>query len=224
MKQTVFFVLTLCLLASCGTSTNNTESKPTETNPAKTTQVKPASAEETAHAHGCMTVDEFTAMRYSYVIEKNLPCLVYLEQFHVNDIVSKLPEEKTVFDPIIDITTYVSINGYDDDLDLGDCDSETGWSFQSEWCGTPSERNNECWIEGLFKGFSPLSSIYGYIGVDKTQVDWAIRKATSVKYDFQDVENTPIIIKVYQARSGGSIKADLVAILNEENEKTQSKP
>lgn len=79
-----------------------------------------------------------------------------------------------------------------------------------------SERNNECWIEGLFKGISPLSSIYGYIGVDKTQVDWAIRKAKSVKYDFQDVENTPIIIKVYQARNGGSIKADLFAILNEE--------
>lgn len=210
-------VLALCimLIASCENGVHNSTPQKQNRSGQQKDELK-RTAEETAHEHGCMTVDEFTAMRYSYVIEKNLPCLVYLEQFHVNDIVSKLPEEKTVFDPIIDITTYVSINGYDDDLNLGDCDSETGWSFQSEWCGTPSERNNECWIEGLFKGFSPLSSIYGYIGVDKTQVDWAINKAKSVKYDFQDVENTPIIIKVYQARSGGTIKADLVAILNEE--------
>lgn len=212
MKRLLLPIIALCLLiASCETNTNKTQSRPT-----KVTQEKPATAEETAHAHGCITVDEFKDMRFSYVIEKNLPCLVYLERFHVNDIISKLPEEKILFDPIIDITTSVSINGYDESLSLGDCDSETGWSFQSEWCGTPSERNNECWIEGLFKGISPLSSIYGYIGVDKTQVDWAIRKAKSVKYDFQDVENTPIIIKVYQTRSGGSIKSDLVAILNEE--------
>ena len=209
-------MLALCLLASCENNVQN-GSDNVQNGTRKQIKEPKQTTEEIAHAYGCITIDEFKDMRFSYVIEKNLPCLVYIERFHVIDIVSRLPEETTVFDPIIEVSTSVSIGDYEGSLHIGDCDSETGWTLQSEWYGTPSERDNECWIEGRFIGSSLRVSVFGYMGVDKAQVDWAIRKAKSVKYDFQDVEGTPIIIKVYQTKNGaGQIKADLVAILNEE--------
>lgn len=217
MKQTTIFMLALCLLlASCG----NGVQKSTEKEQIRTGQQKDEpkqTPEEIAHIHGCLTVKEFIDMRFSYVIEKNLPCLVYVEQFTVNDIVSTFPKQSFVFDPKVNIDVYVSLDTYDDRIDVGDCESEMGYDFPSVWCGEPSSRENECWLEGYFSS-SIRDGFFCYLGIDKTQVDWIIRKSKEMKPYQRRIENTPIIIKIYQAKGGDgiSVKADLVAILNEE--------
>lgn len=201
------------MMASCGTRTKKTEAKPNETNPVKTAQVKTASAEETAHAHGCMTMEEFVSMRYTYVIEKELPCRVYVDKFMVNDIVSSVKEKK--YDPKTDITLYNSIYQDGDWSEIEDSSVEFGFGALPDWVGKSTYRQNECWVEGTF-GIPPLFGVSGYLGIDKSQSEWMVKKA--MESGTIGIVNIPIIIRVDQVRKDGgiSIKADLVAILNED--------
>ena len=184
MKRLLLLIITLCLLmASC------------ETNQQKKSR-KQREIEETAHSHNCMTLEEFCSLKYSYVFEKKLPCLVYLDEFHVSDIVSKIYEPQCV------------ISGADEE----DEDFSEEEFVRPFWIGEPSSRQNECWMKGW------LSSSQ-YIGLDKTQVDWAIQKTKNGK-----TIHTPMIIKIYQVGFATELisshfiqfKADLIAILNEE--------
>ena len=176
--KVLFMMLALCLLlVSCGSKTHDKQT-----------------IKEIAHSHNCITMDEFCELKYSYVFEKKLPCLVYLDELHVSDIVSN-----------IDDLRYV----------VGDSDEEDEENYvyvDPCWIGEPTKRNNECWIKSWI-------AFRQYIGLDKTQVEWVLSKTKSSRTIY-----TPIIIKIYQVGcspetfSGSfiSYKADLVAILNEE--------
>ena len=87
MKKVFLPIIAFCMmLFSCGTDTKKSDVKIRASEPIKPT------AEEIAHQHGCITVDEFAAMRFTYVIEKKLPCRMYVENFQVNDIIPKIKE------------------------------------------------------------------------------------------------------------------------------------
>lgn len=180
-KRGLLLVLTLCmiLVVSCGTNQQKKTRKQLET-------------ERIAHSHNCMTFDEFCDLKYSYVYEKKLPCLVYIDEFHVSDIVSDVDESHF-------FTSESEEDENEEEI------------VKPSWIGTPSQRENECWMKGLI-----ISN--QYIGLDKTQVDWAITKTKNTKTIY-----TPMVIKVYQVSMTVwnssrlmSFKADLVSVLNEE--------
>lgn len=189
-------IIALCLLmTSCDTNINN--------KPANATQERTAMAEERAHSHGCMTLEEFVSMRYTYVIEKQLPCRVYVESFNIHDIIPRI-KESTVY-------VWADCDGCE-----GEDEGEVKYDVLPDWVGTPTNRVNECWIDGYYF-HSYFQGVSGYVGLDKTQVEWAVEKAMdSDKY--RNEVKAPIIIRIDQVRKDGgiSIKADLVQILNEE--------
>ena len=201
MKQTTFFILALCLLASCESGVQKSAGK-IHSRTGHQQEVS-KSAEEIAHAYGCKTIEEFMAMKFTYVIEKELPCLVYVESFNVNDIIPKI-KESTVY-------VWAECEEYE-----GDCEGNVKYDVLPDWVGEPTSRQNECWIEGFFK-YSSIHGVSGFVGLDKTQADWLVKKATESNLYRTEI-NSPIIIRVDQMRKsdGISIKADLVAILNEE--------
>jgi len=198
MKKVFLPIIAFCMmLFSCGTDTKKSDVKIRASEPIKPT------AEEIAHQHGCITVDEFAAMRFTYVIEKKLPCRMYVENFQVNDIIPKIKESS--------VYVWAECEEYE-----GDVEGEVKYSVLPDWVGTPTSRKNECWMD-CYMGYIPQSSVSGYIGLDKTQVDWVVKMAMETNLFYPRID-APIIIRVDQVRKDGgiSIKADLVAILDEE--------
>lgn len=188
MKAKVLLPLLLCIFVSSCESNKTKQEK------------KQQALIESAHSHNCMTLEEFCNLKYNYVYEKKLPCLVYLDGFVVDDVVSS-----------VDLPDYV-LKDYDDPY-LGP-GTEQIWF---DWVGAPSNRRNECWMKG-----DGNSRQFKYIGLDKTQADWIISETRNNK-----TIHTPMIIRVYQVgfttkpKSPHSIyymsyTADLVEILNEE--------
>ena len=209
-------IIVLSLLFSCETRTKKSNTKATLGHTTLETPMKPT-IEETAHVLGCMTIEEFGELKYTYVIEKNLPCSIYVENFNLDDIVSVITDNK--LKPKIEIALHNSIyihqeeDGWDEESELEDSEYDYyGFSILPDWSGVPSTRSNECWLCCTFDNYPHIS---GYIGIDNSQSEWIIKKAMESEIGWVKV---PIIIRVDQVRKdsdGISIKADLVKILCE---------
>lgn len=177
MKTRILFaLLSICLaLVSCGDSKK--QSKPSIT--------------RIAHTHNCMTMDEFCELKYSYVYETKLPCLVCLEDFFVGDIVSRIDDVRG------------RVNGNFDEDDETDI-------YVPSWIGVPSTRNNKCWMKGWMSN--------QYIGLDEAQTKLVLSKTNKASkinepiiIKIYQVDVGPVVSK-----SLISYKADLAAILDEE--------
>lgn len=183
-----FKLIALCIiLSSCESSQEKYERMKKE-------------REAIAHRYNCITLDEFCNMNYSYIYENNLPCLVYLERFHVYDIVS-----------YYDLPDHI-IKEYDDSYD-----APSVVKIYYNWYGKPSRRDNECWMK-----VCASDRRFQYIGLNKTQANWVLSKTRNTKS-----VDTPIIIKLYQvgfenntyaSHSGYNMSytADLIEVLDNE--------
>ena len=188
----------ICLFASsCGIGADKSGSG--EMKSSKTPTV--LSSKEIAHQNNSITLEEFLDMRFTYVVEQNLPCLVYVENVMVNDIVRTFKESS--------VHVWADCEECD-----GVVDGDVKYSVLPDWVGTPTCRENECWIIG-YVGFSPMFGASCYIGLDKMQSEWMLGK--TLESNLIGIVKTPVIIRVDQFRKhdGFVIKADLVKILNE---------
>ena len=229
-------VVLLCLLfASCNTTASSQHKSDiqvsTKNDGAKKYEVEKKIIEEEAHKYGCMTVEEFVKTlkdaHFSYLIEKELPVLVYVNEMRIEDIVSEIPVQKFSFTPEISLdvilSSYIDVNTRTETFE-GELEDSDEIFFVGEtfvWAGEPSSRKNECWIKGRF-GNSLIDRVVGFVGVAESQTDWVISKASQdapATWRSTSNINEPVIIRINRIRKSQDIDvfvdADLIEIISE---------